>query len=248
MEKEKIKESIELFQSEIFYLLTHELKTPLSAIMNFAELIGRILKTQKVDDETIKRVIKLSGYIYANSYTLKFFVENLLSLQKLKLKKSTFTIENVKVVNLIKQTLPVFKLLFGKKASISADNPNITVSGDKHFLKIILDNLLNNAFKYSQSTVLVSVKDEGENVFICVEDDGPGIKESEEKKIFELFERGSTSASGTGVGLYLVKTFCDIFGYEILVGKSEKLGGARFCLRIPKSLKINGLREREREK
>ncbi len=99
----------------------------------------------------------------------------------------------------------------------------------------MLNNLIGNAIRHTPSNgqVIVDARREDDYVYLSVEDSGPGIPEDYREKVFERFFRmPGQSASGAGLGLSITQTLCRRNGVEISVGTSERLGGARFMLKL----------------
>jgi signal transduction histidine kinase len=109
-------------------------------------------------------------------------------------------------------------------------------SGSSTLLRLALINLLANGARYAHSRVLVNLREEGGNIVIIVENDGPPIPEAQRNAIFEPFFRLDTSRSretgGTGLGLAIVKKVVDMHRGQVSVVQSD-LGGARFELILP---------------
>lgn len=106
----------------------------------------------------------------------------------------------------------------------------------------ILENLLVNAVKHTPAgttiTITLSPLDDG-GVTIVVADDGPGIAKEERERIFDLFEQGTSSADGTGIGLALVRTFVELHGGECWVDDAPG-GGASFTVNLPVAMSRAG--------
>jgi PAS domain S-box-containing protein len=113
---------------------------------------------------------------------------------------------------------------------------------DKLRMKMILNNLISNAIKYKDiskdaSFVNVIVECNKENAFITIEDNGIGIAEDKQGKIFEMFYRGTKLSNGSGLGLYIVKETVDKLGGRITL-ESELNKGTKFMIQLPNQLKL----------
>jgi signal transduction histidine kinase len=109
------------------------------------------------------------------------------------------------------------------------------VRGDAERLRQLIDNLISNAVKYSDSGAEVHVRAEADDgqVVVCVRDTGPGIALEHQDQIFEKFGRASGSAKpGTGLGLFLARSFAEAHGGSLAV-ESRPGEGATFTLRLP---------------
>lgn len=124
--------------------------------------------------------------------------------------------------------------------TINAKDPFYIVKGDVFYLNLLIENLLANAVKYGRDKIIVSLDQHENQIFLAVEDSGPGIAENFKKNIFKPFIRGEetkseseaqrTSQKGYGLGMALVKRIADLHNVEIEITQSETLGGAKLIL------------------
>ena len=116
---------------------------------------------------------------------------------------------------------------------------DVLVRSDKELLAIVWNNLLSNAFKFTEDggTVSISLKSEGEEAVAVIRDSGCGISPETIRHIFDKFYQGDTSHSvqGNGLGLALVKRIIDITGGEIQVGSTPGEGSS-FTVRIRRNI------------
>jgi signal transduction histidine kinase len=122
------------------------------------------------------------------------------------------------------------------------ENVTVDIAGDhsaqvrveRQDLDEMIGNLVENAAKYGGGRVFVTVESKGENVDIEVEDDGPGIPESERESLFARGARlDTTGKPGTGLGLAIVRDVAQIYGGRITLEESEDLGGLLARLTLP---------------
>jgi two-component system sensor histidine kinase GlrK len=125
-----------------------------------------------------------------------------------------------------------------KTLKLDLDLPDIRFSADSEKLRVMLDNLVSNAIKFSPAhgTIRLSGAVRDEHVEIEVRDDGPGIAVEERTRVFEPFYRGRSASGalvkGTGIGLSVVREYARMHGGSVeIVGDAP---GARFCLRLPR--------------
>ncbi|MEM7217213.1 MAG: ATP-binding protein [Pseudomonadota bacterium] len=112
-------------------------------------------------------------------------------------------------------------------------SPEIAFRGDERDLLEMLGNLLENAFKYTNSRVQVVCENTGElGLAISIEDDGPGIPASQQQKVLARGERGDTALQGQGIGLSMVADLVGVYGGELRLAASA-LGGAAVALELP---------------
>ena len=123
--------------------------------------------------------------------------------------------------------------MYGQVTVDLAGDKVATVRVERQDLDEMLGNLIENAAKYGQGRVFVTVKTTPECVEIEVEDDGPGIPEEERATIFDRGARLDTGKPGTGLGLAIVRDVAQIYGGSIQLEESEDLGGLLARLKLP---------------
>lgn len=119
---------------------------------------------------------------------------------------------------------------------LTAITPGAYGALDMRLMERVLDNLMNNAMRYSESTLRIGLDLQGSQSILCVEDDGPGIEPDEREKVFEPFVRLDPSrdraTGGCGLGLAIVRSIAQAMGGTVRCEASE-LGGARFVFSWP---------------
>lgn len=119
---------------------------------------------------------------------------------------------------------------------LAAITPGAYGALDMRLMERVLDNLMNNAMRYSETTLRIGLDLQGSQAILCVEDDGPGIESEEREKVFEPFVRLDPSrdraTGGCGLGLAIVRSIAQAMGGTVRCEASE-LGGARFVFSWP---------------
>ncbi|HAS0890178.1 TPA: two-component system sensor histidine kinase RstB [Enterobacter hormaechei subsp. steigerwaltii] len=119
---------------------------------------------------------------------------------------------------------------------LTAITPGAYGALDMRLMERVLDNLMNNAMRYSETTLRIGLYLQGSQAILCVEDDGPGIEPAEREKVFEPFVRLDPSrdraTGGCGLGLAIVRSIAQAMGGSVRCEASE-LGGARFVFSWP---------------
>ena len=119
---------------------------------------------------------------------------------------------------------------------LTAITPGAYGALDMRLMEHVLDNLMNNAMRYSETTLRIGLDLQGSQAILCVEDDGPGIEPAEREKVFEPFVRLDPSrdraTGGCGLGLAIVRSIAQAMGGSVRCEASE-LGGARFVFSWP---------------
>lgn len=221
--------SVETLRSDFISNASHELKTPLTVIQNYATLIQAPCISDQVR-------IDYSSQIVEQTTKLSSLVTNILKLNKLENQKIFADVQKTNVSELICECMVGYEQTWEKKGlNIEPEIlDDIYLNTDRELLKIAVNNLISNAIKFTESRGTVGVKLERFGVtgaVIRVSDTGCGMDEKTEKHIFEKFYQGEKShhVQGNGLGLALVKRIVDILGYEICV-ESEQGKGSTFTL------------------
>lgn len=212
--------------------VSHELKTPLTSISGFAEII----QDGYVKPEDTK---KFAGRIFKEAQRLITLVNDVIKISQLDEGKIQFEKETV---DLYEETREIFKHLEPKAEEAGVHmylyGPHIKVNTVKTILEEILTNLCDNGVKYNKpgGSLTVTLSQEGEATQVVVEDTGIGIAQEDKNRIFERFYRVDKSHSkaigGTGLGLSIVKHGSLFLGAKMKVESS--LGeGSRFILTLP---------------
>jgi len=214
------------FKTEIIGNLTHELKTPLALIANYAETL---MLNKNIEES--KRELFINK-IYDAVQRLNELVTDVIYLHKLEHEKVDFVVEDPICIKDVIDELRLNYENCGKKLFFEYTKEKIFVH--KVHLISVLKNLIDNAIKYSMGkNVYVMVKKEGQlkSVTVYVDDEGPIIPEAEKKRIFERFYTVSKSRkkekSGTGLGLAIVKHISQMYKGFVSVYEN-KYGGNRF--------------------
>lgn len=210
-------QAAEKVRSEFFANASHELKTPLTSIKGFAEL----LSSGMVKDEGKK--VQYSQRIASDSDRMLSLIDDMLKLSKLE--EGGAASENVASVNLKAVASSVITGLTpqaaAKKIKLETELSDVIMSGDAEKFTELIQNLVDNSIKYSGEggTVRVRVYETDSKKVIAVEDDGIGIAPKHQARIFERFyrvDKGRSRASGgTGLGLAIVKHIAAIYHGEI---------------------------------
>lgn len=213
--------------------VSHELKTPLTAIREGSELlseeVGGTLTSQQKEITTILR---------ENSLRLQKMIENLLNYTSVQFQNPELHLRTVACKPMIEEVLANHALTLGTKAiKILPALADIHIQCDREKLLSIVDNLLSNAIKFTpkNGTIGVRLSQSGEAMFLDVSDTGPGIAPADRERIFEPFYRGSGHhdgrIGGTGLGLSIVKEYVEAHGGTISLEHSDQ--GTRFRVTLP---------------
>ncbi len=188
-------------QRNFMLAITHELKTPVAV----TKLNLETMKIRKLDFSQQQKLIK-STIEEANR--LDNLCNNMLFMSQLDSGASTLTKERFDLSSLVDNCAEDFTLRFPERKIEFSTTEEIMITGDKLLLQLAINNLLDNAIKYSgkDDVVLIKVFKQNKKIILSVTDEGMGVNSSEKEKIFEKYFRGSgRQAKGTGLGLYLTR-------------------------------------------
>lgn len=221
----------EVLKTDFISNVSHEIKTPVSAIANYAAL----LQDGALDKET--RSLYTHKLLNATR-RLADLVTNILKLNKLENQVIREQKSFVRLGDFIGELILGFEeKIEEKNIDLECDIADIACYADKTFAEIICNNLLSNAVKFTANggRIEVVLREEGDNIFFSVKDDGAGMTSETGAHIFDKFYQGDTSHAeeGNGLGLALVKKVIDIMGGEIAV-QSEFEKGSLFVVRWKK--------------
>lgn len=219
---------------QAMHFVTHEMRTPLSAIQGSSELISRYA----LPDEKRKQIAEL---IHSESKRLARMIEVFLNVERLSAGEMALKHENIAIQPMIQICLDRARPLAERKrisVTIEAVADDLHVTGDRELMEYACYNLLTNAIKYSPQRTEVRVSGWKDNglIRIAVKDQGIGMDEKEVKKIFQKFYRTKraeqSGESGTGIGLSIVQQIVEQHGGVIEV-VSQPGAGSCFTLVLP---------------
>lgn len=228
-------EVLELTHSRLVFFtnISHELRTPLTLIADPVEML--------LEDAGIKgKSRELLKMVQRNALALQQLVSNILDFRKIQNGKMELKLYRFDIVKTLTTWVGDFQLTAERKQiRLHLDVDDLKGShemiADQEKISRIVFNLLSNALKYTPAggEIFVSLKDEGANLRLDVRDTGKGISQDEADKIFERFFQAKGAASGTGIGLALVKSFVELHHGEARV-ESELGKGSDFIVVIPR--------------
>ena len=228
-------EVLELTHSRLVFFtnISHELRTPLTLIADPVEML--------LEDTGIKgKSRELLKMVQRNALALQQLVSNILDFRKIQNGKMELKLYRFDIVKTLTMWVSDFQLTAERKQiRLHLDVDDLKGShemiADQEKISRIVFNLLSNALKYTPAggEIFVSLKDEGANLRLDVKDTGKGISQDEADKIFERFFQAKGAASGTGIGLALVKSFVELHHGEARV-ESEPGKGSDFIVVIPR--------------
>ncbi len=229
---------------ELWSRVSHEIKTPITGVKAFLET----MQSQPLSREEMEPLIQLALKQVERQQQL---TENMLVGQKLKRRASGIKLKRIRLQDFIQSYLErhPFRLTGG---NVFLDGPlqesDLTkVSADPEALRIIFDNLIENARKYGGDDVTVRFRLErkANQLMVSVEDNGPGFEPDMSKNIFKAYRRlenelPGKQQKGTGMGLYISRRLAKQMGGNLSAYSEGKGTGARFTLTFKKGLGLTG--------
>lgn len=223
----------EILKNDFISNVSHEIKTPLTVIQNYA----KTLQSDQID--TTQRKELLNGLEFQTK-KLSALITNILKLNKLENQQIVPDMEELDLAELLRVSTLNFENLFEKKQiTLECNIEEVKVVSSASLLEIIFNNLISNAVKFTEpgGKVSISLSSKNDLAVIKVKDTGCGISKETGEHIFDKFYQGDTSHSseGNGLGLALVKKVIDLIGGEISV--NSKVGkGTTFKIVLKKNI------------
>lgn len=221
---------IEILKSDFISNVSHEIKTPLTIIQNYA---------QSLEDKCLPEKER-RAYLESLQGACKRLTKLVTDILKLNKLENGELLPQFKRFNisesLIEQILEFETLIETKNIHLECFvEPDIFIYSEQSYLELVWSNLISNAIKFTENegTIRIQLKSLNEKLIFIIEDTGCGMQEETGKRIFDKFYQGDTSHSkeGNGLGLALVKRVIDILGGEITV-ESELGKGTKFQISI----------------
>ena len=221
---------------ELIANVSHDLRTPLATIQGYIETI--LMKTETLSEDDRKKYMQT---ILGSTERLKKLVEELFELSKLEARETRPKPEAFSIAELA-QDIQQKNLLIAESKNIELllqfpyDLP--LAYADIGMMEKVLQNLLDNAFKFTpeRGKIIIQLKPQSENIFVSVNDNGIGINEKELPHIFDRYNQGSRSQikekQGLGLGLAIVRKILEVHNLEIKVESIEGKGTS-FYFKVP---------------
>lgn len=234
-----LKEAL-VIRDNFLSIASHELKTPITTLKLNLQMIDKQL--QSYDDKTLPPIQSFIKSVKSSDRQvdrLTRLIEDLLDVSKIQAGKLTISKEEIDFSAVVKEVLERFKSqLEEANCTVSTDFPEpVVIFLDRMRIEQVVINLLSNALKYAPGKPIhVSLSKESDWAVLVFRDAGPGIAKERQSKIFERFERATSSRniSGLGLGLYIVKEIIQAHQGTVSL-ESEAGQGTKFIVRLPLS-------------
>ena len=221
---------IEILRSDFIANFSHECRTPINSICNYAELLDE----PSLTDEERKEFVNI---IITESKRLNKLSDSILQLANIGVKTIHFEISEFRMDELLKEIIVENDNKIGDLDFKYAID-EVTVKAREIHIYQIINNLLNNAIKYTKSKIFISLHEEDNIVKFIISDDGIGMDENTINHIYDVaFQADKSHNNGCGLGMSIVKKIIDLENYELEI-ISELGKGSTFILKIDKTKEL----------
>ena len=214
---------LQLQQQNFMMAVTHELKTPIAV----TKLNLETLQKHKLDESKQQKIIQSA---LQETSRLDTLANNILIASQLEGGEYSPVKEELDLSTIVGRIFQDLRHRFPERKWQDLIEPDCKVSGDPLLLQMLVNNLAENALKYSpkEGLITIALKKEGNRIILSVKDEGPGIPDNEKKKIFNKFYRTgpekTRSTQGTGLGLYLCRRIAADHRATIKVSDNSPIG------------------------
>ncbi|MCE7864332.1 MAG: hypothetical protein DYG99_12400 [Bacteroidetes bacterium CHB5] len=211
-----------------FYRISHDLRGPISSLLGLSYLA----KLEVTDPQALDYLNRQHEQVDR----LNQIIRGLINLTRLN--NTTLTYEKIDFVNLVDACINSLQGLskFSKVRFLKEVDPEIEYEAEWIMLHAIVQNLIENSIKYSRETdafVRIAIRQQTDYILLEVEDNGVGIPDEHQARIFELFYRANHKTAGSGLGLYILKRSVERLSGKIEI-KSKPGEGTTFIIQLPR--------------
>jgi signal transduction histidine kinase len=210
-------------QQNFMMALTHELKTPIAVTRLNLETLQKHKLTADQQQQLISNTLQEAG-------RLNTLCNNLLLASQIESGEYKLITEKINFADLVSECINDFKMRFTKRSINFFTEQEFEITGDRLLLQMAVNNLLDNAIKYSgkEDKIYVDMMNVDGQITLSIKDEGKGIADEEKNKIFKKFYRAGSlhtkEAKGTGLGLYLTKKIVEQHKGNIAVTDNQQQG------------------------
>jgi two-component system sensor histidine kinase GlrK len=215
--------------------VSHELKTPLTALREGSELLSEEVLGKLTSEQQ-----EVAGILRANSIELQRLIEDLLSYGAAEFHRREMRYANVEMHRVVARVLDDQSLALRARAlRIAPHIDDVVLEADFEKMRIMLDNLVSNAAKFAPegSVVIIESRVVADQLVVEVADEGPGIPPVERERVFDPFYRGRNASGGrmpgSGIGLSIVRDYAQAHGGTVEVVDEPNRAGARLRVTLP---------------
>lgn len=222
--------SVETLKTDFLSNVSHEIKTPLSVIQNYAQLL-------KQPELSNQQRLEYANAIQEMSNQLSQLMTNILKLNKLEKQTMPLNVQKFDLSRQLTDCILLYELLWEQKEiEIDMDLPDhLWIESDQELLEIVWNNLISNAIKFSEPKTTLHIKSYIKDAYcyVVIRDEGCGMDDKTKMHLFEKFYQGDTShaSQGNGLGLAMVSRIIELVNGQIEV-ESELNQGSTFTVRL----------------
>ena len=222
---------LNLEKNNVLGIIAHDLRSPMNHIIGLTSIMGYGKET--LSDDQLQSLEMISD----TSTRMREMINRILDINSMDSKEITLDLEEVNVSALLQKVIKEFLDPANKKnIQLNTDiAQDLSATLDKNYTLQVVENLIANALKFSpkDKSIFIRLMKNRDKVRIEIEDQGQGIKKSEQHRLFQKFQvlssKPTAGEKSTGLGLYIVKTFVDAMGGEVWYESGEN-GGAVFIV------------------
>ena len=222
-----------IIRQEFFTNASHELKTPITSLKGYIELLENGMAT----DENMK--LEFMTRIKKEAQNMASLINDILMISRLETKEAEVTITDVRICPLINELIASLKPLADEHSvKIEMSRKPIAIKANYGQMRELFNNLIINAIKYNKPNgkVMITIAKERDEAIFIVEDTGVGIPDESKQRVFERFYRvdkgRSKKMGGTGLGLAIVKHIVNYYNGTIELNSKVNIG-SKFTVKIP---------------
>lgn len=211
--------------------VSHDLRTPITVINGYLNYLGKSIERETLTNETLQTTIKNMTEAVER---LKRYVECVKDIQKIE--DIEIRQENCNLKELISNVTREFSILATQKNRefvIQDYSKSVCISTDKAMLLKILENIFDNALRFSHEKIIFSIEEKKEYLYFSMQDDGIGFTTEELKSATSFFFSSSTNGGNFGIGLSICKILCEKLGGDMCLDNTAE-HGAIITIRIKK--------------
>lgn len=211
--------------------VSHDLRTPITVINGYLNYLGKSIERETLTNETLQTTIKNMTEAVER---LKRYVECVKDIQKIE--DIEIRKENCNLKELISNVTREFSILATQKNRefvIQDYSKSVCISTDKAMLLKILENIFDNALRFSHEKIIFSIEEKKEYLYFSMQDDGIGFTTEELKSATSFFFSSSTNGGNFGIGLSICKILCEKLGGDMCLDNTAE-HGANITIRIKK--------------
>lgn len=223
--------ALDKMKDEFLEMTSHELKTPISSISGFIELMNDEKLGSLTDQQ--KEALEIMPH---NIIRLKGSINKMLDITRLESLGMELNLKKVQITNIIRDLVNAFKTVAKtKNITLTTSLPKLPeVYADKEELEKVISDLIDNAIKYTdKGSVIVEAKQDKGNIIVKVKDTGKGLRKKDKEQLFTKFFQADHTKPGSGLGLTICKKIIEKHGGKVWA-KSKGAGkGSTFSFTLP---------------